>query len=63
MQREEWEHIVADAASGKLSPQQMREAIEKADQVIQFIRQQVRYGRASQWQRAALENIQHAVDL
>ena len=59
MEREEWERLVQASATGKLSPEQMQAAIERADQVIQFVRQQVRYGRSTQnWQRPALDNIQ-----
>lgn len=59
----DWEQIVEDSASGKLSREQMQAAIANANQIIQFVRDQVRYGRATQnWQRAALDNINQRLE-
>lgn len=62
MEKEELERLIEASASGELSQEQMQATIDKFAQIIQFIRQQVRYGRAgSNWQRAALDNIQNVV--
>ena len=59
----EWDQIVEDSASGKLSKEQMQAAIANANHIIQFVRDQVKYGRATQhWQRAALDNINQRLE-
>jgi len=63
MRQNEWEEIVKKSASGHLSKEEMQVAIAKADHILQFVRNQVRYGRSMQnWQRTALDNINQRLE-
>lgn len=58
MKQCEWEQIVEQSASGRLSKEELQMAIAQVDGILKFIRNQVQYGRSMQnWQQAALDNI------